>query len=1086
METLADPLAVAASTNTSVVTETWDVVFYEAHAPSPPGEGQELWGYRGRSIADDPTYSGEKWLYVCQANLDADGRITRTSLLVEGQYDADGALTLVDWALPAGHERGEAHPLAGRDVREPTVPRPDGRVRLSFRVDGSATGRTSNVGPPPGGRSVYLAFLSHVQLPAARLDLYFGERADQDLLDRALLLDPSDLRDDGTEGGETVGYGPSAADALRRAGKNWITATRRDGAASLAQAVLVDHVALAGEIHRGYEGALGPLLMYDLDNASKTFHASTTRSVAEAYAAAKTDRNLDEVPGQPLVKIREFEGERTALMETVELWAQKLYWDHMRQPGYRLARADAADAEGTEPTTEEEYLRIEDEAERQLNLLDGAELSDAGKRYLIDEVGDVGRAGWFTWFAKSEAFLAKLAAVPTVDLRYAFKDPWAKSREIVKHELGPLNARRVGLAGDLTRVTEHARAHAATLASSADRLRRIQCDVLAALTNVETDAELLGRLQAMKREAVAERAANRRRFRQLLVRGQADLAPGVLLRTTDDMVAGGEVRLFDPRSLRNGRQSSFTSTVRTFRFEGADYVQRGSGLYALADADRLIVGPSGQGSLEGAVRSTALEGGWLDEAVAHLEGEIGKARRAADASRQRHGDLSAQEVRARTLVDALTDLTDAKGGAVDKAQGDLDALDAKIEPVQARVDGLVRESDEAIEALVTSPKAKLAFGLSAFAAAISAADFARKMTDDKPDAWGVFDEAFVSAVGAVGGAASATDATEMMFKSVAYGVRNRVATRALVKGLGAVGGVCSIWVGYVEVRRAGQNKDKVAMVSAWAGIASGAFAVVAGVGAATAWLGPGAVATMGLAAILAGLFSVFLWFFTDSPLETWFKTSRWSAGAPRIGPDSPALRQRMQRDLTALLELLSMPAVSVELWDAGGLAAYGSGARREGPPPVLRLAVRPGFRTPGMTYRVTDLRLRVARTGPDLDWRLQRPGTSLSVPDTVRTLYTPADGGSRAVYVQEFGIDYGRAPGVAVEALRDDPHRLEFLCAVALVTPGDGGPDVSFRLRGDVGHSHRTDRGGYTGYSPFMPLDPTSGDGPHVSVGVRE
>ena len=1086
METAPAPTApTVARTNSVVETETWDVEFYEAREPSPPGNGEGLWGYEGRSIKDDPTYSGEKWLYVAQANLDADDRITRTSLKVEGQYDADGALTLVDWALPGDHPQGAPHPLAGRDTREPTVPREDGRVRLTFRVDGLAPGGASNVGPPPGGRSVYLAFLSHVQLPATRLDLYFGERADQSLLDRALLLDPSALRADGTKGGETVGYGPSAADALRRAGVNWVTAARGEGATPLAQAVLVDHVALADEIHQKYEEVLEPLLVYDLKNASKAFHATVTRSIAEAYAAAETGGDLDEVPGRPLVKIREFEAERAALVEPVELWAQKLYWDHMRQPGYRLARADAADAEDATAPTEEQYLRIEDEAERQLQLLDGAELSDAGKRYLVDEVGDVGRGGWFVWFAKLESFLAKVAAVPVVDLKRAFKDPWARSRKIVGRTLPELNERRIGLVGDLARVTEHARTHRAQTTAAAAQLRRVQNAMNGALAKVQTEAQLLQSLRSERAQLRESRALSRRRFERLLRAGQADFAPGVRMRTASEMAGDGAVHFFDPRSLSPGPQSSLGSRVRTFRFRGDDYVRRPSGLLVLADGDRLLVGAAGPAALGDEVRATARWSGALDEAIADVGRRIGQAERAADAARQRHGGLSDEEVRARAIVGELERQTGAHEAAVDQAQKDVDVVDGQIQRHQADVDDLVRQADAGIERTVTSPKSKLAFGLGALGAGIAAADFVHKMADGEPDAWGIYDDAFVSAVGAVGGVAGTVDALETISRRVALGVRSGTAARVLVKGLGAVGGACAVWVGVVEFRRATENRDTVAQWSAGFAITSGAFAVIAGVGAATSWTGPGAVAAMGLAALITGLVSIGLWLFTDTPLETWFKKHRWRAGAPPIGADTPALRERMGRDLTDLLRLLAMPVVSVELWNGGGLAAFGTGAGRQGPPAFLRFVVRPGFRTPGMAYVVSDLRLRVARSGPDLDWRLQRPGTSFNVPDSIRSLYTPADGESRAAYLHDLPIDYDLVPDAVAEALGRRPDHIEFLCAVSLGTAGGDGPDVSFRLRGDVGYTHVTDASGWH-YSPMTPLSPAAGDGPRVSVGLPE
>ena len=182
-----------------------------------------------------------------------------------------------------------------------------------------------------------------------------------------------------------------------------------------------------------------------------------------------------------------------------------------------------------------------------------------------------------------------------------------------------------------------------------------------------------------------------------------------------------------------------------------------------------------------------------------------------------------------------------------------------------------------------------------------------------------------------------------------------------------------------------------------------------------------------------------------------------------------------------------MPIVSVELWDADGLAVYGTGADRQGPPELLRLAVRPGFRTPGMTCAFTDLRLRIARTGTDLAWRLQRPVASLTVPDNVRSLYAPADGESRAVYLHNLPLDHDRVPAEVLGVLSRFPSRLEFECTVALVTRRGDGLDVSFRLRGEVGHRVRTDDTGYysTSYGRNG-IPPSFNDGPVFSVGLPE
>ena len=181
--------------------------------------------------------------------------------------------------------------------------------------------------------------------------------------------------------------------------------------------------------------------------------------------------------------------------------------------------------------------------------------------------------------------------------------------------------------------------------------------------------------------------------------------------------------------------------------------------------------------------------------------------------------------------------------------------------------------------------------------------------------------------------------------------------------------------------------------------------------------------------------------------------------------------------------------LSVALWDAGGqgMAAFGTGADRHGPPQLARLAVRPGFRTPGITYSVTDLRLRVNRPGRDLAWGLQREGSGLAVPDPAHSLYAPANGRSQAVYVQEMEVDYTRAPDVIVGALSEEPDNVEFECTVALVSPaGREGPAVAFRLRGGVGYVRRTDASGYS-FDPYVyTVSPAASDGPRVSVGLPE
>ena len=1076
------PAAVAPS-NSLISMEEWDVMFFEAHDVQPPTADEANWVYQTRRIASDLDAGRDKWLYVFVANLDDAGQIDRTSLRIEGHYDEEGALSLVNWVPEFDEESGERRgPHAGRDVRPADVPTQGNRVRLMFRVDGSAAENASRVAPPAGGRSVYLAFLSHVQLPAIRLDRYFGEWAHRHLLNRALLLDPSSLTAEGEDGGAKVGYGPTATDAKQEGGHGWVSTVRGTGR-PLAKGILIDYLDLAAELHANYQNALIDLHRFDLENADKVLHATVTRGVVEAYAA---DEGIppEDTPGRPLDKIETFEGERDVLEAPVRLWSDRLYNYHIELPAFGLARDDAAEAERVSGLSDDRLQTALDELGRQADLLEDAELSEAGRRYLREELAGRWAEHWVRLVSQSVNVLEKATKIPARVFRRAFGDAW----KFLRAERLTAQTADDRLASALSQVVtslEAARAQSGVAAAAAAELDEAGTVLLEAMADLRSSRRRLGTLRDRGASVSDELARARADFRnRLLLPDRAPSRPGFRPLTVDGMVRGSEFVFFEPRSFRPGAQTSFGVEPVRFRVEPVG----DEGLVVLRSGGRTAVGTGGLVLPPGEqLRADANRVGALKDELDEIRRQIGVEEAVV---RSQEGRASSASANRRAVRKQL-----AYEQLMEKAK--LDELDASAQSagratITARDQQAARAGAQAsfdAKEVKLSAKGRIAFMLTFVGAGISVYTHVqdRRRRDDG-EAWSVHEKAFSSGVGAAGGLLGTVESLDLVWTRAATAVTARTAGGLALKTAGMIGGVCVVIVGALDLERERESHDEVGQVAAGFTIASGVFTALAG-GAFLANAAAGLVLALGVVGLVIGIIAALIWIFQNSPLEDWFEACVWGEESSGSELTGAALRRRIESDIEGLLRIIALPLVSVELWDVDGgparLARYGYLERPV--PDALRFVLRPGYRSPGSSFRVSDFRLVTEQAG--LIW-----GDEVSVgvqsafdlSDPTRVLFVDAtEEGKRAAFVHEFDIEEPALPPSAVAVLRRQPRNVEFECTVELV-PGrmsdvygveddvgvavgaTGGPPVSFRLRGPVGYWKQAEPSDYQ-YSPLTP-----------------
>ena len=1071
-QTAAPPVAVSALTNSVISTEEWDVLFYEAVDPRPPTSDRATWVYGPERVTSKPDEGREKWLYVFLATLDAAGEVVRTSLQYEGAYDEGGALRLVDWSGGAGS-------WAGHDVRPPTVDRPGGRLRLSFQVDGSAVERASRATVPEGGRSVYLAFLSHVQLPAVRLDKYFGAWAHRHLLDRALLLDPSALTAAGESGGPAVGLGPTARDAQRGGGERWVQVVAGGGGRGpLAKAVLIDWVDFATELHAGYTAALNRLHAYDIRTAEKALHASITRKVVEAYEATERDEPGEsvDVPGDPLAKVEIFEAERRPLVEDVRLWHDRLYGVHLETPAYALAREDATDFGVLDELSDETLDKIEAQGALHGDLLDGAERMEAGQRYLRQELVDSTRS-WTRSVVFSPTLVRRLVQVPTKLYKDQVLSGALTEQKTAAETVEALRDQRVRMQTQHATAAQHAQAQRGVSKAAAAAVDRVQTDVLEALAATEANPLIVPGTPAFDEVAESVEAALRERAGRVLdapfVPGRVEpgfrpvpvwevVSPGGVWRP-GAAVPAIEFSVMDPRVWRLPGQGVPDIRFRRFRFRRLD-----SGLLVLADGERTALAN---------VRRLGLHGGPTPDAL--------DARRKAIALERLRGDLLDAEVHA---TGAAADAR-AAGTAEAAAKADLDAVKARLAAGETTLNDASARAE--LRTTRVTVGGRLLFGLAAIGAAMSARTLDREIGAGRADRaagvghWEAYAAAYGAGASTAAGVMGTAESLELVSKRTLAAVQGRTALGRSLKAFGIAGGAMTIVAGGIALQQEHDSHDEIGQLSAVLVIASGTASVAGGT---AFFFFPRATVLLrflGWVGIAASLLSILFLVLSNTPIEDWFEGSIWGAeeDVPAGGDAVPSAR--ITRELAGLFKIVAQPIVSVELWDKEGgdqLATYGSVSREA--PDALRLVVRPGLLLPGWTIQVRDLRLRLPpiegawrELVPFVDGPERREETvarRLSVPDMSRDVYLPPSDGVAGAFVREFDLDDLAVSDEARMRLRMPPVGVMFACEVEVGPPTEGlppellarAPSVTMGLQGGVGYARTF-------------------DGPKLSVGLQ-
>lgn len=921
--------SVRGTTNRPLPSRELRVVFREVTDLSPADyasetlEGHDRHQFVVSAIRKDDSADREKWLYVFAADVrDADLTVLGTSLKIEGQYDRDGALRLVDWSRGAGAHGGlDRRPLSGAVV-------PEGVLTLvvpARRAQGGA--------PTEGVRTVLLAFLSHVPLPAHRLDRYFSNDPDIRLPDRALLIDPTATSDEGAFG-STMATGRASSGGATR----WVRPT---GDGVHTEAFLVDSVDFAFTLHERYQAAANLFDAFTIRNATRMFHADMTRSVASGYMAQQgfeeEGETEDDVPGQVFTAIEEYKRSVEVEHAKVEFWAHHLHEYWMEGTAFELAREDASDYGPLSTLNEPRRAMIDAEVARQGELLQGAERSDRGRRYLAAHLAQADAKSWYERVALASQVTARLADVPKIYLT-ALREKAADEVKAIASDTATLHQRRLAAAGDYLSALEYARA---IVPAASGRIDALQLRLLDPM-----DAALrTGEAPARHVDAAAEAA--RRRAREVRDgRGVGVLERAVRSGAGIDALPVSVLIAPDGLPLSSPTRTSQAGLILT------DHS-------AVASDSRLILGPEpivtfGSPRTESGL--IVLQGPNGSEALADLRPLLGG------------GPLPAPDpvAPATPRRSALSRLLDATGRPLDESPGQRlqqirDALAAR----QGQLDEAVLR--EQLRTRRVNWAGRLFMALNFLDLVAGVADTRAKMETAERDVgrgrarW----EAYLGAMGAgIGSAAALAGLAEsaesiiparLLSATAGTGGAAAVSLSTVLKAAGIAGAVFGTVAGTVQLRTELGSHDAMGAVSAGFAIAAG----LAGLAAAISWIPFGGWVAGGVILGLAGVSAVF-GMMSDTPIEEWLRNCIWSqdeAGEVEgLAPDAP----RVSYEIEDLLALLAAPRVSVELrYMSGGevsrlmryhTASAGTPAR---PPDRVRLVVWPGLQPPGSLIEIT-------------------------------------------------------------------------------------------------------------------------------------
>ena len=1031
-------------TNRTLVSRDFSVSFREItdvnpadHAAEEGPEHHTRHRFLAGPILDDPTVDREKWLYVFLADLTDDlSTVLDTSLHYEGQYDEEGALRLVDW-------RGGAGSYPGVDRRPlQSEAEPDGVLHLTL------TGRRAHHGPAVEGvRTVYLAFLSHVPLPAHRLDRYFSSDPEVRLPARALLLDPDATADDG-------GYGPTVATAGASTSPwvQWL------GDRTHARAYLTDPVDFALTLHERYTAAANVFDAYTLENAERLLHASLTRAVATGYKAqhdfASKGKTDADVPGRVFEALGRYEAEVEAEQNKVEFWADHLYGWWMESAAFELAREDASDYGPLAGLTEPQLDEIEAEIARQAELLQGADRSLRGKAYLVAHLAQADAGAWYDRVALASRIAARIADVPKV-LFEGLAESAAETARVAVKDIADLDARRaaiqrrrLGSAADLLTAHEFAKIGAPAAAGRIDERQ-------------------LRLLDPMVRAVGGSPSPS------------ADAARDVLRRNAALRSGAGVDALADlDRALRTGGGLGALPTWQTLAPGGAGALsaptvpQAGLVLTdpaALASGDAVVHGPERvvvyQRPLvdSGLLVLTGSDGG---EALADLRAVLGGAARPAAPG------PTAPPSAKRSALSRLLDVTgrpldQSSGARLREIREAVAARRTELNEAQLREQARTRHVNWAGRLFIALNLLDVVAGVAETQAKWEDGDRALRRGASRWDAY----------IGVVGAGAGTLSAGAGLLESLESVIPARLTAGGLGTALNVAAGVGSflaVVAGLASFYQEGRTHDRMGMASAGFAVAAGAV----GLAAATPLIGVLAaslsipIAGWFVAAVIlvfAGL-SLLFHFLSDTPTEEWLKTSIWSVHengeVEGIAPNAP----RVTHEVEDLLALLAAPHVSVELRESvegepTRLKRYG--VERVAHPHRVRVVVRPGLHPPGSEIEITGFEVLLPFTWGEWaedvlpfsegerDQLPARIGGTFPDPENDVVLVHDERG---PAFVREWA---GSAlPEAFLPPTARTPRGTDFSCrATVRLPPGVGDVrDPVFDVEGAIGFAHGDDR----------------------------
>ena len=770
-----------------------------------------------------------------------------------------------------------------------------------------------------------------------------------------------------------------------------------------------------------------------------------------AYAQSEGEP-VDDVPGRPLVKVRAFEAERQPYVDEVDLWAERLYDDHMRLPAFELAREDATAYGSVDGLSDDQLHAVEAEAERQAELLDGASRSAAGGRFLRDVfAGGTLRSGWYGTVVFSSKLVRQLGKAAVRAYKPGVKTAWTERKRVAASAVD-LEARRVRTQALYLDALEKTRLQRGVTAQARQAIEAVQTEILEELAKTpETPLALPG--TAAYEDTLADLVRSARRggpldldavfrggthgpgFRPLSVRQALGVSPSAR--------PPRPFAFLDPRVWRRPGQGGGPADVQFRQFRITEVLP--SGFVLLSDGSRSAVARGGVPTPRRPPPPTTAQRKMV--AVATLQ-------------RQLLGD--------QADLDLLVENERVAEGTRNRAV-------ARLSAEQATLRGADAELTLRVTRLTTA--GRLVFVLGLFGAVESSRTFASELREgnarraEGEDAFTAYLGAFGAGAGAASGVAGSVDAFEAVSRRAALAIADRTKLGVGLKVFGTAAGALTMVASAVALYEEHESHDNWGQASAGLAFASGLAGTTVGVayllGVSATW-----ITVLGYVGVALAVASLIFLLFSNTPIEDWLLSSLWSSEETHDGLTGSALSRKTDRDLRALFEIISVPLVSLEFWDYGDagaeLATYGSGPRDV--PSRVRLVVRPGYVPPGTAIEVSDLRLRLPSAMNTLgdyvpfleDSPRETALIARSVPlgDTTADLYvTPSDSAPGA-YVREWELTASGLSDRAAAFLRMPPAGVGFECTVA-VRPsgrtGSGPPPVSFHLRGNVAYARTFD-----------------------------